>query len=122
MTFKPKHTDIERFIDWVKFLGVDGDAAWGIAVERLDHYGVEYCSVGDKSMAYLNQGDTYDYTLVYDDDDGLICTSWGDWYECAEQAYCEENCLIRCPNCDEFNDRAEDWRDTVCKLCGYEFN
>jgi len=111
-------TDVERFADWAEFLGVDGRAAFDIAAEHLDHFGVEGCTIADYGMEYLNQGDTYDLTLVLDDNDGLLVTSWGDWYEGAEQTHCENENVIRCGYCGEFTDCEEQWDETECSSCG----
>lgn len=110
--------DFERFVDWANFLGVDHTEAFHRAADLFDHYGIEGVECGDLWIDYLNQGDTYDCTLVLDCVEGLIVTSWGDWYEQAENAYCESHGVIRCTWCGEFTDCEDDWRDTVCENCG----
>lgn len=127
-------TDVERFVDWAKFLGVDPCEAFDKADELLDHFGREHCTLegtDDDSaaacMEYLNQGDTYALTLVLTDDYvngiALLATSWGDWYEEAERQYCEEHGAIRCGYCGKLTDDSvdddEDWRDIVCEHCGH---
>lgn len=45
----------------------------------IDKYWMDNCGL------YVNQGDTYNRTIVYDTENGnYICTSWGDFYETLE--------------------------------------
>jgi len=89
-----------------KDLNIDGKYAWEIkrlmdksdADKTMEHanyvmmaFGVE--PVHDENAQvnqywqntialYVNRGDTYDTTLLYDTDkDRFYITSWGDWYE-----------------------------------------
>ena len=63
--------------------------------EVIDGYGVEAirCSwassyYGDICALYVNMGDTYDQTVVYDTRKGkYIVTSWGDFVERAPKYY-----------------------------------
>lgn len=55
----------------------------------LDTFGIESVfeegEYGDPAMMYLNTGDTYNATLVYDvGEDELYASTWGDWVEHAE--------------------------------------
>lgn len=116
----------ERFelAEWVlDYLGFGGST-----------FGVEYCAlVQDDSSSpavwYLNAGDTYDATILCEDDGrdferrpgGLFfVSSWGDWYEGAEAERCEAEGEVRCGYCSAFTPLADDvdWRDTRCESCG----
>ena len=80
-------------------------------------FGVESVSCADRSIEYVNLGDTYDTTIIDDDGDFAIA-SWGGWYEETEREHCEEEGVIRCGYCGEFTPCAEDWTETVCQHCG----
>jgi hypothetical protein len=50
------------------------NALQGYGVERIDEKGIK--------ALYVNMGDTYDRTIVFDEDQLVfIDTNWGDWYE-----------------------------------------
>lgn len=63
--------------------------------EVLEGYGVEAIRgsweggyYGDVAAVYVNMGDTYDQTVVYDTRKGEYkVTSWGDWVESAPKYY-----------------------------------
>ena len=104
---------VERFL---------GRAGWLHAT-----FGVEYCSVPDnadspaKSMAYLNTGDTYSETVICEDGKCSV-SSWGDWYEQAEQDYEDEEGLIHCGYCGAFTDfdsENEQWHEVIFNHCGH---
>lgn len=81
-------------------------------------FGVESVELADKSIDYLNAGDTYGTTVACDGH--CFVTSWGDWYEETEREYCEDNGVIRCAYCGEFAPlTCDDWRAVVCGCCGY---
>jgi hypothetical protein len=90
--------------------------AWGKGT-----FGVEYASCGERELAYINTGDTYSTTVAREGDDGdCVVTSWGDWYESAEIAHCEETDTIRCGWCSHFTPmNRKDWRDVVCESCNH---
>jgi hypothetical protein len=52
-------------------------------------FGVESATgPGDRSAMYLNTGDSYSATLLYDEDEGeWYVTTWGDWQGQVEQKY-----------------------------------
>lgn len=87
-------------------------------------FGVEYASLDNVSdgreMAYLNVGETYKLTLIVENDQFEL-SSWGDWYEIAEQLHCIDTDSIRCAYCGEFvpDESGKDWRDIVCESCGH---
>lgn len=96
-------------------------------------FGVEWCSLDrDDSDSpacwYLNAGDTYDATILCEDDghsfervrgELFFVSSWGDWYESAEAERCESEGEIRCGYCSAFTPvDVDDWRDTRCESCG----
>jgi hypothetical protein len=90
-------------------------AGWGHAT-----FGVEHVAVGDRELAYLNTGDTYS-TTVGMENGRCFLTTWGGWYEEAEQAHCEAEGVIRCGYCGEFTDHPDDveWSDVECEHCGH---
>jgi hypothetical protein len=119
---------IERLIEISKEWELDPLESFERIAEILkdEHFGIEYCSLDNAgicapSMRYLNQGETYAGTLIYDDDTmKLYYGSWGDWYENTEQEYNEENDCIRCGYCGEFTEfdpEIDDWQTHICH-CG----
>jgi len=100
----------EHFLNRAKIDGVFGIEGLSPQQTRID----------DRSMEYLNTGNTYSLTLVCEDDK-LEVTTWGDWYEQAEMDYCEENDVIRCGYCGEFTDCPDgiDWHEIECDSCGH---
>lgn len=101
---------------------VFGDEHFGVESVRLE--GCEDDSAAP-AMEYLNQGDTYDTTLILTDDyvngDKLLISSWGDWYEEQEQWYCKEKSVVRCGYCGRFTQfeyGADDWSSHDCEHCG----
>ncbi len=80
-------------------------------------FGVESVSCADRSIEYVNLGDTYDTTIIDEDGDFAIA-SWGGWVEETENQHCQEEGEIRCGYCGEFTPCAENWRDCVCQHCG----
>jgi len=97
-------TTIEQAEEWLKDLGVLT-------------FGIESISLADRTMRYVNLGDTYIETILEENGE-LSVGSWGSWYEEAENAHCEANGLIRCGYCSEFTPVADNWRDTFCEYCG----
>lgn len=97
-------------------------------------FGVEWVSLDrddDESPAvwYLNAGDTYDATILCEDDGrsfervpggDFFVSSWGDWYESAEVEKCQAEGVVRCGNCSAFTPMSDDvdWSDTRCESCG----
>lgn len=84
-------------------------------------FGVEHVAVADRELAYINTGDTYETTIGQEGAEPLIVTTWGDWYEGAEQDYHEDNGTIACAYCGHYTPRDDsiDWRDNVCEGCGH---
>lgn len=84
-------------------------------------FGIETCKLegGERSMEYLNSGDTYSATVAVEDGKVFV-TTWGDWYEAAEAEYCKENSVLRCGDCGKFTPDVEgvDWHEVVCEHCG----
>lgn len=95
------------------------DAEAYMLSKGLGCFGIEGVSCAGRSMEYINMGGTYDSTIVCEDGEYEL-TSWGDWYESAEQAYCEEHGAVRCAYCGEFTPlKTKDWHETVCEACGH---
>lgn len=91
-------------------------AGWG-----GETYGIEYVSCADKELAYLNTGETYSLTLGQEGSGDVFSTSWGGWYEGAEEEHCQEEGVIRCAYCGEFTplEEGREWHETECEHCGY---
>lgn len=92
------------------------------ASDVLGGFGVEHVEgPGDSgALDYVNMGDTYDATLGHD---GVryVVTSWGDFFEGAEDKYAEETGERRCPNCGEWGEpeHVNPDSDDLCPHCGY---
>lgn len=62
-----------------------GDGTFGIEPIRDPDGGLDGYW-GDSVALYVNTGDTYNATVVYDvERDAFYCTSWGDWLEAYER-------------------------------------
>lgn len=117
MSIKKQQAEIEnrdRIMRIAQEEGIDAaDAAadWSCGVESV--------SCGEHSIQYLNAGDTYAETLIYDAnaDPAYYWGSWGAWLEATEEELNDENGTIRCGNCGEFTPVLEEWLDTLCQHC-----
>ena len=75
---------------------------WDSANKILDGFGIEYMSVKNIELKYINMGGTYTDTICQEISTGKpgkliqppFISSWGNWYEQAEQDYCEETDTI----------------------------
>lgn len=66
-------------------------------------FGIEYLELPTGGeVAYVNTGDTYNATLLHVDGE-WIYSSWGDVYEAAEAARCEDTGEVRCGYCGEWS-------------------
>ena len=84
-------------------------AAARAIVRHLDgiEFGIEYLSLPTGGeVAYVNTGDTYNATLLHVDGE-WIYSSWGDVYEAAEAARCEDTGEVRCGYCGEWSEPGE---------------
>jgi len=83
-------------------------------------FGIESVSVCDKTMSYIDFGDTYDNTVCREGNEFWV-GSWGSWVEEVENQYCEKEGAIMCGYCGEFTPLEEgtDWRNCVCEHCGH---
>ncbi len=84
-----------------------------------EHFEREYATIGNRELCYLSTGETHNLTIAQEGGSEVLATSWGDWYESAEQEYEQENDVIRCGYCGKFADRIDgvDWSETPCP-CG----
>lgn len=81
----------EEIVDILDMNSNDDDSAYK-ALEDVDRllggktYGVEGImgEHSDRNMYYLNTGDTYKSTIVYDDEEGFYIGNFGDWVEGVE--------------------------------------
>ena len=103
-----------------------------LAQNGWEHFGIETVDLPEagKSLSYLNTGETYTPTVCQEtqytnsingpesESGPCFVSSWGDWFETAEQKYCQENGVIRCSNCGEFTPVHEPWDQTICENCG----
>jgi len=65
-----------------RYDGKNEDELLKEANKKLHGYGVEGINEKGLMASYVNMGDTYDYTVLYDqNEDKFVATSWGDWYE-----------------------------------------
>lgn len=81
-------------------------------------FGIQSISLADRSMEYINLGDTYEQT-IYCENGMYSVGSWGNWYEEAEKEHCQDNNMVSCGNCGEFTEKdCKDWREVVCSSCG----
>lgn len=85
----------------------------------LDGNGIEYVSSPKGSeIAYVNMGDTYDTTILRDEESGQVWVgSWGDWLEQEEGEYGTEEDMTHCAYCGEWT--PDEGEDTVCQNCGH---
>ncbi len=78
---------------------------------------------------YINQGDTYDATIVFDEDKSeFVLTTWGDWFENWENDQNEEDGTLTCGWCsyrtpydpeeEDEEGNTLDWHDVICESCG----
>jgi hypothetical protein len=114
------HAAQTALMEAAKILDLDGYMTFG--VEGVCIPDNAYTERGSRSMSYLNAGDTYALTLIWDQaKEEFEITTYGDWYEQAEDAYEEDNDTIRCAYCGHFTPRDEDveWHDIVCESCGH---
>ena len=95
------------------------------AADRMEAAGIPtseiaYVTHVDRTLAYINRGDTYDLTIGREANGPLIVTSWGGWIESLQVEHCRENDLIQCGYCGEYtpHDPDDDWRDVTCESCG----
>lgn len=72
----------------------DAEAALNLFDTAIDGFGIEALSDGgwhgsywqETAALYVNRGDTYDKTLLYDVEEGrLRCMAWGDFLEALER-------------------------------------
>ena len=89
--------------------------AWALAWFGVLTHGIESVSLEGRELHYCNTGETYGPTIAREGRE-YLATSWGDWYEAAEQEFNEENDTIRCAWCGAFTDF--DGQYTVCGNCG----
>ena len=59
-------------------------------------FGIESVAVADRSIDYVNLGETYQLTIIQEGQEGqeggeFSIASWGGWVEESEGEYCEEN-------------------------------
>lgn len=103
--------------------------------EILDGYGVEAIwgkdSFTQPVATYVNMGDTYDATVVYDyEKRSYQVTSWGDWVEEAERrgielressaSYGEATSRTHCESCQSPLSVKESESGNYCEACGKE--
>lgn len=87
--------------------------------ELIKGFGVETIELNGETIGYyVNRGDSYDETIIWDDSNGeFILSSWADFLEESERVYCEEWGKIKCGYCGEFHNlNPDDWRETICQF------
>ncbi len=114
------HAAVVALEEAAKILDLDGYGSFG--VESVSIPNDSYGDISSRSFSYLNMGDTYALTIGWDEtSEEFLITTWGDWYEQAEQAYQEDTDTYRCGYCGAFTDKQEgiEWHDTICECCGH---
>lgn len=72
--------DVEKALDAVEEIMQEDGATFGTEPIRGDSFDHPYFA--DAVALYINTGDTYNGTVVYDvERDKFYVTSWGDWVE-----------------------------------------
>lgn len=68
---------------------------------------------------YVNTGETYSGTVLYDHALGeYILSTWGDWYEAWEHEEEEDNDTTTCGWCSHRTpNNKEEWHEVICELC-----
>lgn len=89
--FKLSRKEANDLFRWIGHPSMSPDAVLMMANLLLHGYGVESCRderawvdsyYGDIIALYVNTGETYDTTLLYDTEaKEFLVISWGDWYE-----------------------------------------
>jgi hypothetical protein len=97
-------------------------AEWALSYFGALTFGIESVDCADRAMRYVNLGDTYDQTVIAEGGDYSV-SSWGDWYENAENEHCEDENVLRCGYCGEFTPHCDPsnpsaWDETICEHCG----
>lgn len=95
----------------------DERASLDLAQAIIGGYGIEGLPPVDgdfrkgRGMSYINKGDAYAETIVFDEETSTFSLScWGDWLEQAETAHTEETGDTRCHYCGEWHgDLPGDW-------------
>ena len=87
--------------------------------ELVKGFGVESIELDGETIGYyVNRGDSYDETIIWDESNGeFIISSWADFLEESENEYCKEWDKIKCGYCGGFHQlNPIDWRLTGCEL------
>lgn len=89
--FKLSRKEANDLFRWISHPSMSPDVVLTMANSLLHGYGVESCRderawvdsyYGDTIALYVNTGETYDTTLLYDTEaKEFLVISWGDWYE-----------------------------------------
>lgn len=117
----------QRYVEKGAYHGLEDEetafeiAEWYMNRMGFPTFGWEHCNCDgtDRSMQYLNVGETYTLTVVYEDQE-FTADSWGNWFEAAEAQHCEEENEVRCAYCGEWVEieTPDDWSETICP-CGH---
>lgn len=76
----PRPEDVEKALDEVEEIMREDGATFGTEPIRGESF--EHPYFGDAVAIYINTGDTYNGTVVYDvARDKFYATTWGDWVE-----------------------------------------
>jgi len=91
-----------------KYLNKEGVLTFGIESIYFeeDNSGIEYVSLGE----------TYNNTIIKNENNEYEICSWGDWYEDIIRTYEERSGKKKCPNCGAFSDDRH-----ACTYCDYIF-
>lgn len=82
--------DVTDFLNRIESSRVDVPRAAVALAYGIEH-GIEWVDLGGgRECAYVNRGDTYDETLLWESGRGWYVSSWGDEVEAAEMARTED--------------------------------
>lgn len=91
---------------------------WEAANTLAGGYGIESVERSDRTLQYVNLGDTYAATVCQEADSEPYIGTWGDWIEAVEAEHCTEEGALVCGYCSEFTPKnRRDWSDVICQHC-----
>ncbi len=120
-SFHPSHHASDALLKAEEYLRKRGEnGTFGVEGNSIPDN--DFMSRDHRSCMYLNGGDTYAATIIWDgQSEQFHIGCWGDWQEEAELDYQEDTNTHRCGYCGHFTPRIEDvdWHDTICESCGH---
>lgn len=122
-THHPSHHASDALLKAEEYLRRNGEGGtFGVESANIPDSSDGWMDRNARGMYYLNAGDTYATTIIWDDTTEVFSIGcWGDWQEEAEQEYQDDTDTHHCGYCGYFTPRIDgvDWHDTVCESCGH---